>query len=243
MSPKAQQLHHKASKAMGPAKRTLFEAESAQGPPPKTRLRKTNTDDIVTKALHDNLKDMSHMETDCVQVNGVTLREKVTADKHAQRQGNCDIKFGKKYYAALRDEYRQKSGTGTVELAITNYDEVIGDGLFNGIKSWKGKASNRQALTSWLALSTEVPNQKEFVGVARVFLDLRPSATVDQSRVAVEIMRWIARLGLNRVFPAEVAMLKDQFDATLVQVPSSKCLWKLSSHSIRIAMKSQAVTC
>ena len=182
---------------MGPSKGTLFEAESAQGPPPKTGLRKINTDDIVTKALHDNLKDMSHMETDCVQVNGVTLRERVHADKHAQRQGGSDIKFGKKYYAALRGEYRQKSGTGTAaELATTNYDEVISEGLFNGAKLWKGKASNRQALTSWLALSTEVPNQKEFVGVARIFLDLRPSATVDQSRVAVEIMRWIARLGL-----------------------------------------------
>ena len=215
---------------MGPRKATLFEAEANEGPPPKVpKLRRTNTDEVVTKAIRDNLKDMTHMETDCVKVNDMTLREKLTAHKRAQRRGDTEMKFGKRYYAALREEYKQKGGSGTPELTIKGHNEVVGEGLLNGIKSWKGKASNRQALTSWLSLSTEVPNQKEFVGVARIFLDLRPAATLDQSRVATEIMRWIARLNLQGVFPAEVAMLRDQFDATLVQVPSSKCLWEVES--------------
>jgi hypothetical protein len=206
---------------MGPRKATLLESEAAKEPPLKVRkLRRTTTDEVVAKTLRDNFKDMSHMETDCVKVNGMSLREKLAADKVAKTNGTLDIKFGKHYYSDLRAAYKQRGGSVSGELAIKDQNEQVGEGLLKALMAWKGRAGNRQALTSWLGVSTEAPNQKEFVGVARVFLELRPAATVDQSRVAVEIMRWIARLNLHTLFPAETALLRDQFDATLVQAPS-----------------------
>ena len=53
----------------------------------------------------DNFKEMSADHIDGLTRNGQSLREKLTDDKRAKKQG-ADITFGKRYFDKMREQYR-----------------------------------------------------------------------------------------------------------------------------------------
>ena len=61
---------------------------------------------------------------------------------------------------------------------------------------------------------------QELVGICKWGLTLRPAASPEQLRCALDLMRCWARLKLQQLQPEETAIMFSLFDDTLVQVLS-----------------------
>ena len=61
---------------------------------------------------------------------------------------------------------------------------------------------------------------QELVGICKWGLTLRPAASPEQLRCALDLMRFWARLKLQQLQPEETAIMFSLFDDTLVQVLS-----------------------
>ena len=61
---------------------------------------------------------------------------------------------------------------------------------------------------------------QELVGICKWGLTLRPSASPEQLRCAMDLMRFWARLKLLHLQPEETAIMFDLFDENMVQVLS-----------------------
>ena len=71
-------------------------------------------------------------------------------------------------------------------------------------------------------------NQREVVGIYTYFLELKPSASSDQLKCALNVLRMVARLNLQELFKEETGLIKQHMDIVLCQA--------------HITMKSSAVT-
>ena len=58
------------------------------------RGRKRSLDEIVTKCISDNFKSMSEVQTDLTIIDGVSLRQRLRADKSVQNADASKIKMG-----------------------------------------------------------------------------------------------------------------------------------------------------
>jgi hypothetical protein len=183
-------------------------------------LRRNNTASIVQRILTETFGDMSDAEKDGVKVAGVTLRERLTADKTEQRH-NSDSKvvMGKKYYDQRRAEF--SNGTGArAQLLVKNEAEVPNDKLVQAVRLARQAAPQRGQLYDYLA-NSNLCSQSEMVGLARFFLELKPWSSDANLKLALAILKYWIRVSAENTYNDELDVVRPHVDKTLMAALSS----------------------
>ena len=82
-----------------------LDAEASTSSTSAAKKRKRSLEEEVSKCLKDNFRGWSEAMTDLTLRGGVSLREKITADKLKIKSGDRVDAMGKYYYQSLRDEF------------------------------------------------------------------------------------------------------------------------------------------
>ena len=196
---------------------SLLDRALASEPAAKKRrtLAKQDTDAAVTKSLADNFKNFSATQIDATMINGLTLRQQLAEDKRRHKENPKAFPMGQKYYAAMRSAYSSAEDPQK-QLQVKDATLGVNAQLLKAMVALKAKQPNRQPMLGYLHVA-EVPNQKELCGILKWGLELRPSASPEQLRCCLDLMRYVARLGLHKLFPDELLVMQAHFDETLVQ--------------------------
>lgn len=191
---------------------SLVDKQFGDSKPARRSLRRQTTQQQVQKAISDNFKTFFSMEVDGIRHDQMTLRERLVQDKHDQRSGKS-ITTGAGYYRQLRDLYADTESLAK-KLKVSNPDEEVGVRLTRSLTAWKAGNSNKGPITERLA-SEPTANQKELVGVLRMALQIRPTASMAQCNLVLDVMRFVVRTNLASVFAQEVEMLRTVWDDAL----------------------------
>ena len=175
-------------------------------------LKKRNTEDQVNRSLKDNFKEFRSAEIDSVEIDGMTLRQRLAHDKRLARK-NPEMSLGANYYKMLKDKYRS-SDSVMKKLEVLNHSEIIDQQLRKALIALNSGNCNKVMLMEYMS-SVEKMNQKEVIGLYRGAQNLKPSMSQKRAQVLVDLMRMILRLKLNTNFVYETKLMLPLFDETL----------------------------
>lgn len=145
--------------------------------------------------------------------DGLTLREKLTQDHIDHSSGRKKILYGAGYYATLRDIYRAPSNAASL-LSGPSPPLPVDDRLINAMTAAKKQHPDRGLIVNYMKISTSMPNATEVVGMFRFCLTLRCGCS-RQLLVAMEALRYIARLKLKAAYPEAFGVLRSWIDSVL----------------------------
>ena len=134
---------------------------SSSGSRQPRSLKRQTTDKVVDRAIHDNFRGWSQVDVDGTKVEGMTLREKMTSDRRAQRD-DPSLSTGGPYYKNLKNLY-MSSQDPSKQLKVTDNNEEVDGKLVKALTAAKATNPNRGPLVEWLQTS-QACNQKEYVG-------------------------------------------------------------------------------
>eukprot|EP00959_Pyramimonas_sp_CCMP1952_P202135 4226616-Pyramimonas_sp.AAC.1 len=159
--------------------------------PSGARKRVYTEDQIAQKAIADNFKGWDH-EACYVRLRGdapLTLFERIKQDKKDKT-----VTMGQLYYDSLRRLYRSEQDP-TVALKARDKSEQISPDLFKAFVAANEQRPDRSLLVAYLTSCATAPNNREFVGVAKILLSLKVGCQ-KQYNVALDILKWT--LGIER---------------------------------------------
>ena len=195
---------------------TLVQKEELQESltsPGKRKAPRRDLDAMVEKMLKDNFRGWSSQQIDCSPIGGLTLRQVLVRDKELCVRGQ--LKMGKNYYQALRAKF-ESAAAPSRQLTVRDAEEPVNTKLRSALVELMGNRWNMQPLLSWLGEDEEI-NQRSLVALLNASLDLRPAAGPKHTNCLVEVMQILVRNGYHEKFPADVGVLRNHFDATLVK--------------------------
>jgi hypothetical protein len=175
-------------------------------------LKKRNTEEQVNRCLKDNFKEFSSQEIDSIEIDGLTLRQRLARDKRLSRK-NPDMSMGSNYYRMLKDKYRS-SDSVVKKLEVTNQSDLISPELRTALVALKNANCNKSPLLEFMS-GVESLNQKEVIGLYRGTQDLKPNISQKHVQVLVDLMRMILRLELHIKYEKETKLMFPLFDETL----------------------------
>ncbi len=101
------------------------EEAAVSGTRPAKRLRRRNTDEVITKCLKDNFASWDAHLTDGHMVEGKTLRQTLAEHRRMVNAGNSEAPtLGKLYYEKLRDKFAVKTSPNKM-LVPTDRNEPL----------------------------------------------------------------------------------------------------------------------
>lgn len=157
-----------------PAEATLLQShEHDEAQSSKRRcLQRRSSEAAVSKALADNFREFNELQTDVLQVNGQTLRERLTSDKRRQKDGDKKMAMGAAYYKARRAEYGEVAGASETVLKPKKADELINADFKEAIVRMQQSPSKPLGLLDWCRGGCML-NQRELCGFYKTQLLLR----------------------------------------------------------------------
>lgn len=161
----------------------------------KRSSKSKTVDDMVSKVLADNFKGWGQLDTDGRTVDGLTLRQRLVLDKEQSKVKGKSIAFGAHYYRALKDKYAPSSSPSQL-LYVKHTTDEVSPVLTMAVAAYKRLNSAKSLLAEYMHTATSI-NQKEFVGLSRCILGLRPSASMGPLQLVLDYMRFIVRLKLK----------------------------------------------
>ena len=190
----------------------LHLAEQTKSEKPRRKLCKQSTDKLVEKTLRDNFRGWSAVDVDGTQKNGLTLRQKLSADKRKCRADPGSIVMGATYYADLRKQYGS-AGHAVSQLKVKDESEDVNPTLIAALRAAKSTTGRKSELLAWLAVGTDC-NQKELVGIARMVLEQRPLVSSAQCELVIQFMKFCVKGG-HQAQEDIMRLMHKQFDLTL----------------------------
>jgi hypothetical protein len=212
------------SRAMGPFPdrsrgRPLFEeaeksANSKASRPSSSsrkRLQKRDTEEQVERSLKTHFSGWSTLEVDGFKVEGKTLRQQLTEDRSAVNEGTR--RLGSSYWKTMQAKYGGPSRPSNT-LQVTNPNEHVSQALLECIESSTHNNTTLKSRAPFVQYFASVSNvnQKEYVGVLRHMMEIRPSASVASASFFVDFMKFVVRLALHTKYPEETEKLKRLMD-------------------------------
>ena len=123
-------------------------------------LKRKTTEEIVDKSLYDNFRTFTASEIDGVVVDGMTLRQRLQADKAKQKLDPKMITTGQRYCAMLRNTYASTEHAQQ-RLKVVDPSLSVNPVLMKAMVLNQNKSqNNRGAIIGWMGTATSV-NQTE----------------------------------------------------------------------------------
>lgn len=173
-------------------------------------------DAVVAKCIRDNFRTFSNVELDGRTVDGKNFRQRLRDDKKlVLMKADGAPTIGKLYYQRLREMYQITDG-GPDALSVRS-DEEPGAAWVDAVDRSRAAAPKREMLNDML--QSEGPcKQCEFVGLLTHGLELNTCEHGEQLTTVINIVKYMARNGMDTVFPEETAAFRKQADKALTAV-------------------------
>lgn len=189
--------------------------EAADKPRKARRPKRNDTEKQVDRCIQDNFRGWGQVEIDSTTAEGLTLRERLTRDKRRHRE-DPSFAMGGPYYKQLRMIYCS-SDDPMKRLIVSDPTQTVCPKLVKSSAAAKAQVANRGPLLEWCQTAPPC-NQREYVGLLRAALELRPSISSSQCALLVEIIKYICRRDLGAAFATETGVCTEHFDSALTQV-------------------------
>ena len=182
---------------------------------PKARVAKLPTiEAAVQKSIRDNFKGWPALATHETQVAGDTLYSTILKDRQSNQDVPGTVVMGAQYYRVLKERFAG-SGSAYNQLVVVNTSEPVTPALMTAVVALKNQNCLKAPMLEFLMAAGSC-NQKELVGILRGMCLLRPCASPAQLQLILECMRYITRNKLDTLFPNEIKLMRDQWDAALL---------------------------
>eukprot|EP00971_Amphidinium_carterae_P347731 6489879-Amphidinium_carterae.2 len=153
---------------------------------------------------------------------GLTLRERLTKDKQAAKDGE-KIEFSHAYYSRLDAQY--STSDDVKKLLQLKPGENISDGLKEAFKSMQSKPANRSLMRTWFETADgDIDRASLKVGLLALN-GMKASASTDQLHTGLAVMRACARAQEKDKYEDLLQMMGGKFDEFLLQA------WLLHAHT------------
>lgn len=116
-------------------------------------------------------------------------------DRQNSKHKGRGIALGAHYYGALQEKYAPSSSPSQ-PLCVKCASDEVAPVLSKVVATYKRANSAKSLLAEYMHTATNI-NQKEFVGLSRCILGLRPWASMGQLQLFFDYMRFIVRLKLK----------------------------------------------
>ena len=189
--------------------------------PKKGRARPAvNAQTQVTKAIYNNLSDLTPEELDVLTDpdTGLTCRGRLLRDKLANIESKGSVTFGSGYYRDIRRLYLSEHRTENLLPRVPD-GVVPRRDLLECIVAAVSHPPERSAARQWLETHLTDPNLAEVVGISRWLLKLSPSSSHEQLHCCRDILKWYFRIGLFEHFQKVGELMLDKINNVLVLVP------------------------
>lgn len=203
MAPKALVARAKAATAKAKAGGALEKSRWAN---------RRQIEDAVDRSLEEHFPGTTVQFRTQRLVAGVSLRDRLLQDKaEAQSSGK---RLSSTYWRKVKEDY---AAVMDDSFTIQDQNQPLQNDLLEALKqAMTSNTTTRSTskLLTWAQKATEC-NQKEFCGLARFLLSLRPAGNQHALMLILEVMRMIIRLEMNGVLGVEMSKLHDCFDQAL----------------------------
>lgn len=222
-----------AASSSQPAKKpdSLLEAQDqaeSQGNPNMSRGRKRSIDEVVCKALRDNFRNWSEVQTDLTMREGRSLRQRLIDDK-TRVEKDPTFKMGKYYYEQLRQLYGGDE-TPEKQLVVSDPSLPCDQTLVNACMSLNSHRKNLAPLSQFLSTATSI-NQRSLVGLFRSILKVQPTLSTQNMALVIDTMKFCKRLKVHEQFPFEFNVMRTHFDSACTKSLST---FKLNGQSSKL---------
>ena len=198
---------------------TLVEqhGSAAKKVPARRRVQRRDSEEAADRAIQEHYPTFTRMQTDVVRIDGLTLRERVVAQKRLCKAQHS--RLGSTFWTELRSKYSvEDEGADVAALKVEDKTQEVSAELLSALRTAQTPNSttrSRGPLVAWMASTTGI-NQKEMVGLVRFIQPIRPSVSASSLQVVIEFMRCITRLKLEKQFEREINHNVDTMDEALV---------------------------
>ena len=186
------------------------------------RLRKRDTEDQVDRSLKTHFFGWTSLEVDGHQVDGHTLRQQLLADKRAVKAGIM-ARLGSSYWKDMQAKFAGPDRP-TKTLTIANKNEMCDTALMFALEMATHNNTtmkSRAPMIQYFASSDSV-NQKEYVGILRHMLEVRPGTSTAATAFYIDFMKFCIRHQLNTKYPNETNQVKDLMDQAIGSLTSKQ---------------------
>jgi hypothetical protein len=183
----------------------------------RRRLQKRDTDEQVERSLKTHFAGWSTLEIDGHQVDGKTLRQQLADDRSAVREGKR--RLGSSYWKEMQAKYGGPSRPSQT-LQVHKPDEHVAQQLIDALGSATHNNTtlkSRAPLAQFFASASSL-NQKEYVGILRHMMEVRPAASVAAATFFVDFMKFVVRLALHTKYPSETDQVKHLMDQATEEI-------------------------
>jgi hypothetical protein len=201
----------------------IFKVASPAQEPKKgaKELERKDTEEIVNKAMKDNLNSYTPHETDVLPIGpkDESARQLLTAEIRDKRK--TDKKPGAIFYRMIRRKIAEKArvGTGAVTikpLEVTDESQPVKPVVNDAVADARGNGNNRFAAILSLAANEKVWNQKEYVILLKFIQEIASGMSKAQRNVILAVGVMVYKRDLDRAFAAETDAVREVFDNTLL---------------------------
>lgn len=209
---------------MAPKRSTVWEpsgslvdgkdAQASERKRQRKQLQRRGTDEQVDRCLGEHFKGWSSLETHGSIIDGMTLAERIKADKRMARETSS--RLGSSYWVELRAKY-SASATWAAELKVADSSQPVSAVLIEGLRHAANPNVTKRTkapLLNYLATTASM-NQKELCGLIRHIMQVRPGSSPSATSLVVEVMKAIVRLDLVTTCQQTVAVGRTLFDEAL----------------------------
>jgi hypothetical protein len=179
----------------------------------KQTKRVRTEDEIIDKILKDNFPLWSFEQINLKVVDGVSLRDRIKADK--VRQACNLLAMGKLYYASIRLTY-QDDLSPLSQLTIEDKNQPSDETMMDALKSLLGYMRVTGPLEEWLELCDGI-NQKNIVALFRGLQRVSPHQSLKYAALVENVMSMVVGMDLDQQFDKEVKAMASVFDMALLK--------------------------
>lgn len=192
------------------------EEAAVSGTRPAKRLRRRNTDEVITKCLKDNFASWDAHLTDGHMVEGKTLRQTLAEHRRMVNAGNSDAPtLGKLYYEKLRDKFAVKTSPNKM-LVATDRNEPLDRDLEKALVGLNQHIKRYDLIHDFLEKGPMV-NQLSLVVLLKHSLKISPKSGKEGLSVLMSLLGWISRHKVKEGYPNERSHVKPHLDEALTR--------------------------
>ena len=167
------------------------------------RLGRRATEEQCERALKEHFPGWPRGQVDLVLVNGQSLRQRLTADIHARNAKQNQQRPGSSYWSEIRALYGTVSTTSLdYPFAVEDASTEVSQELIDALKAAKNPNTTVRSKAPLTALfgSVTALSQREFCGISRHMVTVRPSVSDSSLQLCLDFLRMIARLHLQDLY-------------------------------------------
>ena len=162
--------------------------------------------------LDDNFRNLGPTETDCIIIEGKTLRQTLMELKTKKEQGEA-VHWGKYLFNTLRDKYGSALDTSR-RLFVRDPTQPQDPKPQKALISLLQHKRETAPMLMWLR-TNDLCTQKNLCGLYRAFARVAPLTNMGQATITLERMQYVQRVGASATCAEEFKLTKPTFDAAL----------------------------